>query len=53
MCLSRGRHKRGGVPMSLLVSFKIHPTRVPLSDYPKIDLNPGVLLLGGMNHPWV
>ena len=20
-------------------------------DYPKIDLNPGVLLLGGMNHP--
>ena len=36
-----------------LPSLKIAPIRVPLFDYPKIDLNPGVLLLGGMNHPWV
>ena len=27
--------------------------RDPLFGYPKIDLNPGVVLLGGMNHPWV
>ena len=27
------------------------PPRVPLFNYPKIDLNPGLLLLGVMNNP--
>ena len=37
-----------------VLSKYTHTQRVLLLDYPKVDLNPGVLILGtDINHPWV